>query len=275
MKKSIFDIIIIILVFCISQFVGSLVGVIAWIVYHFKELIPLALETQDKDEISAKIMNAVIHSPSFLGIALIAGSFLSIFFLVLVKKISLKSEFSIGHSKLKWAPFVFVMVLLIIVGVNIIVEQTEIENTLDMSLTAMSYNVWGVLACCIIGPIAEELIFRGAMCGGMLRRGVKPWAAILVSAAIFGLIHMNPAQIPAAFCLGILFGIVYYRTHSIIPACLLHIFNNSFATVLTVVMGDDDAAISDALGSSVSTYVMFIGLLIGTVMVNHYCTKHE
>lgn len=74
-----------------------------------------------------------------------------------------------------------------------------------------------------LGPIAEELLFRG-----IVLRTLKPWgkqAAIIISALVFGLFHGNVVQIPFAFAVGVVLGYVAVE-HSIWWAIVLHIINN-------------------------------------------------
>ena len=56
--------------------------------------------------------------------------------------------------------------------------------------------------------------------------------AIVISAAIFALIHLNPWQAIPAFVFGILFGYVYYRTGSLKLTMLMHFVNNTFSAVI-------------------------------------------
>ncbi len=46
-----------------------------------------------------------------------------------------------------------------------------------------------VLGACIIGPLCEELVFRGLLAGRLARYGQKPGA--FISALLFGLYHAN------------------------------------------------------------------------------------
>ena len=86
------------------------------------------------------------------------------------------------------------------------------EDTYDLII-----NNWaGMLLVAVAVPIVEEIIFRGIITRQLLKR-LKPWKALLISGAIFGIIHINPAQIIPAFVSGIILGWVYYRTSSIIP----------------------------------------------------------
>ena len=59
-----------------------------------------------------------------------------------------------------------------------------------------------------------------------------------MSSLVFGVVHMNPAQIPFAFLLGVMFGWLYYRTGSLLPGIIGHVLNNSVAAVNMILYGD-------------------------------------
>lgn len=89
------------------------------------------------------------------------------------------------------------------------------------STTGSTFSMY--IYICFLGPIAEELLFRG-----IVLRTLRPWgkqAAILISALVFGLFHGNVAQIPFAFAVGVVLGYVAVE-HSILWAIVLHIINN-------------------------------------------------
>ena len=94
---------------------------------------------------------------------------------------------------------------------GILNEALDLTDTNQELFISMSHNIFGVLSIAIVVPILEEFLFRGAIEGHLLRKGWSPKWAILVSALIFGIIHGNPAQIPFAFLIGLLFGWLYYR----------------------------------------------------------------
>jgi len=77
----------------------------------------------------------------------------------------------------------------------------------------------------VVGPIVEELIFRGLILKGF-RRNYNATTAILMSALLFALFHLNPWQFPATFVLGLLLGWVMIRTNNIILAIIGHSINN-------------------------------------------------
>ena len=80
----------------------------------------------------------------------------------------------------------------------------------------------------LIGPICEEIIFRGVILQGFMKR-YKPWQAIVFSAAIFGIIHGLAIQVIYAFILGLVLGWIFYRTRSLMLCIVLHIANNAVA----------------------------------------------
>lgn len=101
------------------------------------------------------------------------------------------------------------------------------EHTFDM----LQSDWLGVLCIAVLGPIMEELIFRGAITRALLQK-YTPTRAIIISALLFGIFHINPAQIVAGILIGLLLAWVYYKTASLVPCILIHIINNSLAVYL-------------------------------------------
>ena len=84
----------------------------------------------------------------------------------------------------------------------------------------------------VFAPIFEEWLCRGLVLRGLLQK-TNPVAAILISALFFAVIHLNPWQAVPAFILGVLFGIVYYKTGSLKLTMLMHFVNNTFSAILS------------------------------------------
>ena len=146
---------------------------------------------------------------------------------------------------------------------NLLIEQTGLPNTMEDTFLAMSRNPMGILSITLLGPMLEELLFRGAI-QGELQRQMKPWKAIIVSSLLFGLVHMNPAQIPFAFLLGMLFGWLYYRTGSLLPGLVGHVLNNSVATVNMYLNGD--ATIEEQMSSDLAMWLWALVALVAFVL---------
>ncbi len=69
-------------------------------------------------------------------------------------------------------------------------------------------------ATAVVSPAAEELLYRGLLLLGLLRRR-SPWSAILVAAALFAGTRLDPWQLPAAIALGVFHGWVVAATGSL------------------------------------------------------------
>ena len=77
---------------------------------------------------------------------------------------------------------------------------------------------------CAAAPIAEELVFRGA-----IQRFAKPlgrWQAVLLQAVLFALQHSTPAGMAYALVCGLALGALRERTGKVWPGTLLHTLNN-------------------------------------------------
>lgn len=92
-------------------------------------------------------------------------------------------------------------------------------------------GIAGALFVIVSGPIIEEICFRGLLLDGLLKTRCHPWAAILISAVAFGLVHGLWAPFVTATLFGILAGWLYWRTGSIIPGLIIHIANNSLTGI--------------------------------------------
>lgn len=111
------------------------------------------------------------------------------------------------------------------------VLQLSMPERLEQHFMRLLENRWGYLVLGILAPVVEEVVFRGAILRVLLHffRRQRHWAAIVVSALFFGLIHMNSAQFLHAFLMGILLGWLYCRSDSIVPGIVLHWVNNTVA----------------------------------------------
>lgn len=144
---------------------------------------------------------------------------------------------------LKYSIYGLIMVLPIIGLSNLIVDvllyfsPQSYEKYADIIVNMMENTsvVWLLLGVGIIAPIAEELIFRGFIQKRLLD-SFPVWAAIVIQAFFFALIHGNLVQMSYAFVIGIILGLLVYKSNSIYPAIILHVVNNSIAVFSDVAM---------------------------------------
>ena len=105
--------------------------------------------------------------------------------------------------------------------------QDHLRRFIDEGGTE-SLFAWASIA--LILPVCEEVMFRGALYGG-LRRLVGPVSAMVLSGLTFGMAHDASVIVPVA-ALGMLFAWIYERTGSLLAPCLLHIIHNSYTLTL-------------------------------------------
>lgn len=99
----------------------------------------------------------------------------------------------------------------------------DLAQNFDLSTAS---PVLMILAVCIVGPIVEELVFRG-MIFGKLRRAFSFWPAAIISGIMFGVFHMNIMQGVYASVLGVLLAYVYEKTQTIFGSIFFHIVFNA------------------------------------------------
>lgn len=134
-------------------------------------------------------------------------------------------------------------------------EMLDLPNVIESTMTGLASNALGILAIAVVGPVTEEIVFRESILGGMLRKGVAPWHAMCFSALCFGIIHLNPAQIPFACVVGFILAYIYYKTDSIALTSVIHVINNSVACVEMNILGERASSFSyiEHLGGTAST----------------------
>jgi uncharacterized protein len=108
------------------------------------------------------------------------------------------------------------------------------------------------------GPAVEELVFRGALFGGLYRLGllasrklggkdrgerkvtgerVSFVLSAFFSSAVFALAHGEAAVVPVLFVLAFVLCVLYRRTGSLLPCLATHATFNAFAVALVILSG--------------------------------------
>jgi sodium transport system permease protein len=89
--------------------------------------------------------------------------------------------------------------------------------------------IWLVVA--VTPAICEEALFRGFILNGLRPMGAVP--AIGISALLFGIAHASIYRLLPTFFLGLVFGLVVWRTGSLLCSMVAHALNNGFLATLT------------------------------------------
>lgn len=89
------------------------------------------------------------------------------------------------------------------------------------------------LVVTILGPVVEELMYRGI--GFTLLAPFGAWTAILVTGLLFGASHGLLLALPVLAIFGVVLGWLRWKTASLYPPVLLHAVFNGTALVFSVV----------------------------------------
>ena len=106
-------------------------------------------------------------------------------------------------------------------------NQISLNETIEM--IGRQELPYFLLMACFIGPIAEELIYRGVLMTTFFKN--SPWYGdVLLSAIIFGYIHINFSLTPLAFFIyasgGLILAILYRMTKTLYYPIVVHILIN-------------------------------------------------
>lgn len=123
----------------------------------------------------------------------------------------------------------------------------------------------------IIAPIFEEIVFRGIIMKGLINAGISPNKAIIFSAVVFGLVHLNPWQLVGGVLLGFVLGKVYYYTQSLLMPILLHTFNNLCSTLLITCVGTESFSVFFGVPPML---MAVLGILIFTIFYYWFNKKY-
>ncbi|MDO5301581.1 MAG: type II CAAX endopeptidase family protein [Tissierellia bacterium] len=104
----------------------------------------------------------------------------------------------------------------------------EFETMWDDSL--QDPYLFQFLSIVFLGPIFEELLFRGVIFHS-LRKYRGPIFATFLSGVLFGLWHLQGVQMSYTIPMGILLAWVYYRSKNILLPMAVHILNNFYSTL--------------------------------------------
>ena len=200
--------------------------------------IEMALHPQTDADLNTTIKNLLSNDTTLVLISVI-GSVLTIALFVWRKWVVLSRTYLRSNP---WFTLLWVVFLGLgsILPLQWIYEQLNISLSMEMEemFKSIMGNRWGYLALGILAPLAEEMVFRGAILRTLLNyfNGRMYWVPIIVSALLFGLVHGNMAQLLNAFLIGVLLGWMYYRTESIVPGIVLHWVNNTVAYTMYKLM---------------------------------------
>jgi membrane protease YdiL (CAAX protease family) len=193
--------------------------------------------------ILSKVFNKVISSGVDIPL-IVYGTIIEIAIVIpAIVYIKMKGEKlgeSFGFHKIKVST-VLLTVLLTVLSAPLymcanVLSQIFVPNTMIQASSELtSGSLWAsFFVMAIAAPVCEEIALRG-FCNNRLRRITSLVIAALVSAVMFGIIHLNINQMCYAIVLGFIFALANFASGSIWTSIIMHFLINSFG-LLTLVL---------------------------------------
>lgn len=111
-------------------------------------------------------------------------------------------------------------------------RPTIAHRTLSELAASPTGDPWllaAVSVLVVLVPVLEEIVYRGAIQGVLRDFTLSPWPGILLTALLFGVMHIGPADgiaVPGLIVFGIALGIVYERFGTLLAPIIMHgLFN--------------------------------------------------
>ncbi|QSZ26468.1 CPBP family intramembrane metalloprotease [Aceticella autotrophica] len=124
-----------------------------------------------------------------------------------------------------------------------------------------------LLSIVIIGPILEEIIFRGLIFKE-LRKGMSISTSIILQSTIFAIIHGSIYQGFYAFILGILLSVMFYLSKSIWVPIIIHMASNMVALFGSLF-------IKTNINSAKEVIFIFVGITILILSFKYFYYQRE
>lgn len=192
----------------------------------------------------------------------------------LKRKISIKEL--IPHKKISFSTGVLVVVttylmyplMMVLNAITLLFTQSA---TVEMQSEMAEFNIIvSVLLIAAVPACVEEFVFRGVLFQSYRKKRV--FSAILLSAFLFGCMHMNLNQFVYAFAMGIYMAFLVEGTGSIFSSMLAHFTLNFTGVALNAVLklmnnGQEISAEAAQNGNFLQSDKVYVVVMLVTIMM--------
>lgn len=136
-----------------------------------------------------------------------------------------------------WPLFLAALVLTMYLGSLIKGPDFKIERHEELVLigahSQLSVRLLILFMTIFVTPVLEEMLFRGLFQTMIRSFLLKAWPSILLSSALFAIVHANIEHWPALFVLALCLGYSYEKSGSLFRPIIIHSIFNA-ASIITV-----------------------------------------
>ena len=192
---------------------------------------------------SSQLMNILTNGNVLVAaifVSTVIGAGLTLLFIKMRKGISFKEYLALRPIKVTTVFIVFgiVVALLIIAGFATSgLSQSKFTDQMVLAYQSSTMPVLIWIGVVVFSPMFEEMFFRGFLFTGFRASRVGVTGAILLTAALWALLHATQNgiwELLVIFGLGVAFGIVRWRTNSLYASLSMHSLWNLISMVQTV-----------------------------------------
>ncbi|MCR2045273.1 type II CAAX endopeptidase family protein [Anaerosalibacter massiliensis] len=124
--------------------------------------------------------------------------------------------------------------------------------------------ILGLIVISLSPGICEEILFRGMIMSSYDKLGKKK--AIIISSILFGVYHFNLQNLLGPIFLGIVFGLIVYKTDSIYSSMIGHGFNNAIALAIGYFLLEKaDNIPTEAIDMPTDFFTNILAIIVGLV----------
>ena len=147
--------------------------------------------------------------------------------------------FAFLHLLAIWPLIMAVMSLTVLLARQFAGEQFEVPSHEALKIITESpsfpLQVLMIVTAVILAPLVEEMLFRGLLQSMVRSYFHGPWTAILISSAVFAVIHENFTHWPSLFVLAVGLGYAYEKSGSLLRPILMHAAFNGISIVTVLI----------------------------------------
>ncbi len=216
--------------------------------------------------ISARSFNENTANISTSLILNIVAELLFFALLMIGNRLFFHIRIKLATRRFAWGLLYVLPICLFLIGNSVQAVNTVMHTTLDPTVTSLS-----IIFSLIVG-LTEETAFRGIMLGNLLKHSNKSlsyyFVIVLVQGFFFGGLHLvnlgrqtfsvTFSQVIYASAIGIIFGVVYTKTGSLIITILAHALIDALAFIAdpSAILAKNAATVPSA------TYLVMGGILL-------------
>jgi membrane protease YdiL (CAAX protease family) len=122
-------------------------------------------------------------------------------------------------------------------------ETLEYFRRLHAALAPSSLldGLVSLVVIALLPALCEELVMRGALLPSLAVR-IAPAPAVVLTAAVFAIIHFDPIRLLFTFVLGLVLGTLRLRSGSLWPSVMVHLTLNTLTFLIAPLVDDPSQA---------------------------------